>query len=375
VSQRNLAVIFDHPEGAKSIIPLQKSILGLMSVTKPLVLLTGPNGFVGAHILDTLLKSNYRVRGTVRSLSKADFFNKKYATQAAKGDLTFTVVPDIQAPHALDDASEDVDYICHVASPYFTTTNDPVRELVEPAVNGTRNVISSALKAKNLKRLTVLSSFASVVDLSKNPRAGYIYTEKDWDPLTLEDAAKDGVLGYHASKTLAEKAAWELWREAKAKGQIKWDLVTFCPPMIYGPPIHEVDPTRGVEGLNTSTKRLISSIQGDDPNFKPRVATPALPAWVDVRDVAEAHVRGLALAKGVSERFLLCGGVNYYEDGLAGLRAKGEPGLGEEGAHCDPSKHFSLDKSKAEQVLHLQFRSFQQTVEDSWEAVKKLGIV
>jgi nucleoside-diphosphate-sugar epimerase len=217
-----------------------------MSSTKPLVLLTGGNGFVGAHVLDHLLKSNYRVRATVRSSAKSQFFEEKYADR--KDDLSFIIVPNIEAPNALDEAVKDVEYICHVASPYFTATNDPLKELMEPAVGGTKNVISSALKANKLKRITVLSSFASVVDLTKNPRAGYVYTDKDWDPVTWEKGQEDGYWGYHASKTFAEKAAWEMHKEHHPN----WDLVTFCPPMIYGPPIHEVHAEKGIAGLNTS---------------------------------------------------------------------------------------------------------------------------
>lgn len=339
-----------------------------MSSTKPLVLLTGGNGFVGAHVLDHLLKANYRVRGTVRSSAKFQFIQKKYADR--KEDLSFVIVPDIEAPHALDEAVQDVEYICHVASPYFTATTDPLKELMEPAVNGTRNVLASASKAKKLKRITVLSSFASVVDLTKNPRAGYVYTDKDWDPVTWEEGQKDGYLGYHASKTFAEKAAWEVHEERPG-----WDLVTFCPPMIYGPPIHEVHVEKGIAGLNTSLMRLLTGITGKDPAFAPKVSTFGLPAWVDVRNVADAHVAALSLPVGSSERFLLCGGVDYFEDGLAGLRARGEQGLGEEGAKCDRSAHFSLDRTKAEEILKINFIPFQKTVEDVWEKAKELKLV
>ncbi|KAF2013338.1 NAD(P)-binding protein, partial [Aaosphaeria arxii CBS 175.79] len=272
------------------------------------VLLTGPNGFVGAHVLDQLLQHNYRVRGTVRSLSKATFLQTKYPQAYQNGDLTFIAVPDIQAPGALDSAAQGVDFICHVASPFFTSTVDPIKDLVEPAVNGTRSVIHSALKSTTLKKMTILSSFASVVDMSQGARPGYVYTAEDWDPVTSAQAAQDGYYGYFASKTFAERAAWDMWKEAKAKGEVSWDLVTFCPPMIYGPPYHEVHEDKGVEGLNTSLKGLIVGLRGEDPAFRPKVATPGLPAWVDVRDVAEAHVRALALENGVSERFLLCGG-------------------------------------------------------------------
>ncbi|KAJ9613773.1 hypothetical protein H2204_014660 [Knufia peltigerae] len=346
-----------------------------MATAKPLVLLTGPNGFVGAHVLDVLLKNNYRVRGTVRSLSKATFLEKKHPRACAEGDLTFVAVPDIQAPGALDEAAQGAEYICHVASPYFVFSSDPIKELVEPAVNGTRNVVSSALKSKTLKRMTILSSFASVVDLSKSPRPGYTYTADDWDPVTPEQAARDGYYGYHASKTFAERAAWDMWKEAKDKGEATWDLVTLCPPMIYGPPGHEIHEEKGVEGLNTSLMYLTLGVKGQLPEYKPKVATPGLPAWVDVRDVAEAHAKALVLDEGVSERFLLCGGVDYFEDGLAGLRARGEEGLGEEGAHCDRTKHFDLDRAKAEEMLKLQFVPFQETVEDTWEALKQIGLV
>ena len=341
--------------------------------TKPLVLLTGPNGFVGAHVLSALLTHNYRVRGALRSISKATYLSQQHPQATKDKDLTFVEVPDIQAPGALDQAVEGVDYICHVASPYFVVADDPIKQLVEPAVNGTRNVVSSALKSKTLKRMTIVSSFASVVDLSKNPRAGYTYTSDDWDPITPEEAAKDGSMGYHASKTFAERAAWEMWRSAKNSGEIQWDLVTFCPPMIYGPPIQEVDVSQGVPGLNTSLKGLVMGVQGQTPDFEPKVATPRLPAWVDVRDVAEAHVKSLSLAQGISERFLLCGGVDYLEDGISGLRKKGEEGLGEPGAKVDRSKHFGIDRSKAEEILGLKFTPFEKTVEDSWGRIKGLG--
>lgn len=340
-----------------------------MASSKPLVLLTGGNGFVGAHVLDHLLSANYRVRSTVRSFEKAQFIEKKYADR--KDDLSFIIVPDIQAIGALDEAVKDCVFICHVASPYFTSTHDPLKDLMEPAVNGTKNVVSSALKANKLKRLTILSSFASVVDLEKNPRAGYVYTDKDWDPVTWEKGQEDGYWGYHASKTFAEKAAWEMHRDNKPS----WDLVTFCPPMIYGPPIHEVRTDKGIAGLNTSLLRLLTGVTGKDPAFGGKVSTFSLPAWVDVRNVADAHIAALSLPEGTSDRFLLCGGVDNFEDGLAGLRARGETGLGEEGAKVDRSTHFSLDSTKAEEMLKIDFIPFQQTMEDVWARAKELGLM
>jgi nucleoside-diphosphate-sugar epimerase len=345
-------------------------VLKMSTNTKSLVLLTGATGFVGAHVFAALLPS-YRIKATIRSASKGDYLSHKYPSQ--KSDITFTIIPDLQAPGALDSAVQDVDYIIHLASPYFTATNDPIRELVEPAVNGTKNVITSALKAPRLKKMVVLSSFSSVVDLPKNPRPGYTYTEKDWDPVTPEQAAENGFIRYHASQTFAERAAWDYWSSAKEKGDVTWDLSTLCPPMIYGPPIHEVPVSKGIEGLNTSVQQLVFGLEGKDPAFAPKVSTPGLPQWIDVRDVAKACLSVLRLEKGVAERFLLCSSVKYYEDGLERLRAEGTKGLGEVGQKCDPNNHFAIDVFKAKTVLGLEFVPFEKTVEDIWEQMRNLG--
>lgn len=340
---------------------------------KPLVLLTGPNGFVGAHVLSGLLHAGYRVRGVVRSLAKASHLETSHAEHVKSGDLTFECVPDIQREGALDAVMADVDFCCHVASPYFTTSNNPLQDLIEPAVNGTRNVMASALKSTTLTRLTVMSSFASVVDLAKNPRPGYVYTSNDWDPLTVEEGANDGYLAYHVSKTEAEKVAWEMYR--KANPSARFDIATFCPPMIYGPPLHEVNKSGGIAGLNTSLKRLLSSVTGQDPTDPGRVPTFGLPAFVDVRNVADAHVAALSLKKGVSERFTLCGGMAYFEDGLTDLRAASEQGLGREGEKIDPTAWYTIDRTRAEDVLGLKFIKFDRTVADTWEWAKEAGLI
>ena len=340
---------------------------------KPLVLVTGPSGFVGAHVFSALLNAGYRVKGTIRSPSKSKYLEQKFST--FKGDFSFVTVPDLQAPHALDEAVQDVDFICHVASPYFTSSNDPVKELIEPAVNGTKNVLASAFKAPNLKRVIVLSSFAAVNNLKLVPRPGYVYTEKDWNPVTEAEAAANGMVGYSASKTFAEKAAWDLWKEAKETGTITWDLVTLNPPMIYGPPLHEVDVSKGIGALNTSTSRLLSGITGTDPAFAPKVSTPGLPHWVDVRDVAKAHVNALGLEKGASSRFILFSSAEYYEDGLTQLRADKVTGLGEEGAKIDTNAVFTLDASKAKKELGIDFIPFNKTVSDVIAWAKEQGFI
>jgi nucleoside-diphosphate-sugar epimerase len=345
----------------------------MASSSKPLVLLTGGSGFIGAHVLDLLLKSNYQVRCVARSARTAQFLESQYSSHAA--DVSSIVVPDIQAPNVLDDAMKDVDFILHLASPFFIVSDDPLKDLIEPAVNVTKNVVASALNSPNsrLKRLVITSSLAAILDPFKGPaQAGYTYTEKDWSPVTLEQGQKSGGLGYFASKRFAEQAAWEMWSSAKPD----WDLVAINPCTVYGPPIQEIDPAKGIDGLNTSVRDLLRGILGMDPKFKPKVTTPAVPAWVDVRNVALAHVNALSLPKGISERFLVCDGVDNFEDGLDELRRwGGDAWLGEPGEKLDRTKTYAVDSSRSRELLGLKAAPFGRMIEEVLERMKAVGML
>jgi nucleoside-diphosphate-sugar epimerase len=345
----------------------------MASSSKPLVLLTGGSGFIGAHVLDLLLKQNYRVRCVARSAKKAQFLENQYPSK--RSDISSVIVPDIQSPHALNEAMRDVDYVLHLASPFFTVSNDPLKELIEPAVNGTKNVVASALEdtTSNLKRVVITSSLAAILDPFKGTaQAGYIYTEKDWNPVTLEQGQKNGGLGYLASKKFAEKAAWDMWSKAKPA----WDLVVINPCMVYGPPLQDLDPSKGIEGLNTSTRQLLQGVLGQDPTFKPKVTSPGMPAWVDVRNVALAHVNALSLPKGVSERFLVCDGIDNYEDGLYELRRNdGDAWLGEKGEKVDRMQTYGVDSSKSREMLGLKSAPFAEVIKDILKRMKAVGML
>lgn len=96
---------------------------------------------------------------------------------------------------------------------------------------------------------------------------------------------------------------------------------------------------------------------------------------MDVRNVADAHVAALSLKKGVSERFTLCGGMAYSEDGLAGLCATGEQGLGSEGETIDTTAWYTIDRTRAEDVLGLKFIKFEDIVANTWKWAKEAGFI
>lgn len=193
--------------------------------TMPVVLVTGASGFLASYVIDAFLATpGWTVRGTVRSLSKAQFLLDRYPTGFELTEVSCTreslrqnwcsrsaqVTDVIDDKEGLAAAMKGVDAIAHTASPYALTVTDPMRDFINPAVEGTLSVLRAAKEA-GIKRVVVTSSFAAVTDFNKGGAwREYNYTDSDWNPTTLEEACEDGRAGafvYSASKKLAEKAA------------------------------------------------------------------------------------------------------------------------------------------------------------------------
>ncbi|KAK6078032.1 nad dependent epimerase [Seiridium cupressi] len=114
----------------------------------------------------------------------------------------------------------------------FSTRRTTSRTSWSPAIHGSVAILEALQKwGTSIKRIVATSSHASCVDISKGKRPGYVYDEKDWNPVTYEEASKaDGVSAYCASKALAERAMWG-WVETNKPN---FDLVTFTPPWVFG---------------------------------------------------------------------------------------------------------------------------------------------
>lgn len=156
-----------------------------------LILVTGGNGFIAAHCIATLLRARYRVRATVRSREKADA-TREALLLAEVENLTlleFAVVPDPTNLRAFSSALEGCHAVLHLASAfnYDALPGEFEEKLMIPAVRGTQTVCEAAKLNPNVRRVVIMSSFASVYDASLGPQPGVSYTEKDWCPLTYED--------------------------------------------------------------------------------------------------------------------------------------------------------------------------------------------
>jgi len=335
------------------------------------VLITGASGFIAAHVIEAFLNAGFKVRGTVRSEATAKKVRDEHKSHPAES-LEFAIVPDISAPGAFNEAVVGVDGVIHTASPFTFNVTDIDKELIQPAVNGTLEVLK-AVKAHNpaVKRIVITSSFAAVLDPTKGGRPGYTYTEKEWNPDTAEIviAANDPVRGYLTSKTLAEQAAWDFIKTEKPG----FTIATLTPPMVYGPLASEFS---SMEKLNTSSSDIYRLFNGTTKE----VPDTEFPAFTDVRDLAQAHLLAYNKEEAANQRYIISNSKYVYQEILDVIREKfpelrattleGEPG--------NIPDLMILDTSKSVKQLGLKYRTLEETIVDTVNSLlalkKKLGV-
>ncbi|EPX73735.1 flavonol reductase/cinnamoyl-CoA reductase family protein [Schizosaccharomyces octosporus yFS286] len=334
--------------------------------SQQLVLVTGVSGFIGAHVAVCLVNEGYRVRGTVRSMEKA---NKLiHLNPELEGKIEFVIVTDIVDLPALKGAVKGCDYICHVASPVLVDVHDNKTELLDPAVNGTLRVLEAATSEPKVKRVVITSSFVALRNFSTDPNVGYNYTEKDWNPITYEEAltTKNGTFAYGASKKFAEKAARDYVKEKHPQ----YDICTINPPFVLGPSIH---PMNSMQSLSTPNKIFWNLINGSQ-------IQPSLQHWkVDVRDLANAHVFALTNEELSNGRLLVAQGPFFSNHVCKMLREHFPEKTNTISKPSDVPFNenlYKLDNSLSKS-LGLKYRSEEETYLDTalnlWERAKQFS--
>ena len=340
------------------------------------ILVSSGSGFIGAWTCLQALKQGYSVRTTVRSDEKGEYLKKLF--QKYDGKFEYTIVEDLEIPGVFDKAVQGVQGVAHTGSPFhFNVENDPIGKLINPAVKGTENILNSILShGKDVKRVVITSSFASVV----HPVDGVVTftVDKDWNthaPAEVEKKGNevDGMTAYRASKTLAERAAWAFVEKNKPS----WDLATVCPPLVLGPHIHQCE---SPEKLNTSSKMAYDLFAGkkDEASLKNPAGN-----CVDVRDVADVHIKALTTAAAGGQRLPASYGPYTWQDFADAIQdsksisseAKSKAVKGEKGAGKSVKQNI-FDGSKSEKTLGIKYKDVQQQADDmalAFEEYEKRG--
>ena len=259
---------------------------------------------------------------------------------------------DLLTPGSFDSVFEGTQYVFHTASPFFIDAEDPQAQLVNPAVDGTRNVLLSAAKAlpSGLRRVILTSSCAAIKgnNNAAPPKNGALYSEVDWNETSTVEAGE----AYWVSKVKAEKLAWEL---AKEHGI---DLVTILPEFIMGPII-----SARTDG--TSVGYLKTWAEG--------TAQSGAPVFADVRDVAKAHVLAAENPE-ASGRYIVANPLSTPpQDITAWLRDSFPEFEFEEPGAKEESKGV-VDSSKVQKELGLALTPVRSTVVDMVATLIALGL-
>ncbi|KAJ3480074.1 hypothetical protein NLI96_g8615 [Meripilus lineatus] len=331
-----------------------------------LVLVTGATGFIGAHVVDELLRRGIKVRATTRSLAKAQQMLRDRPEHAS--NLQLHVIKDLATPGVFDEEIQGVDGVIHIASPLIQGETDNERKVLIPAIEGTKSVFEAAKKHPSVKRIVLTSSIVATLDPDRLSDGSVTFTSKDWSPITYEEAkeATDFFITYRGAKKFAELAAWDFMQ----KEAPHFDLVTICPSVCFGPVVHPVSKT---SELNFTTSILwdVVAARGTDPlpDFELR-------AYVDVRDVALAHVEALLRSEAGGQRFIISSPEKFSGQLLADILrkefswAREEIPKGDEGAPVPEEAGF--EGQTGARVLGIRYRSLQTSVLETAPQLREL---
>ena len=252
-------------------------------MTRDLVLVTGGSGFLAGHCILSLLAAGYDVRTTLRASGReAPLREALRAAGMDAGGRLQVVIADLMQDEGWAEAAAGCTSDLHVASPVAAAEPKDEDELIRPAREGTLRVLRAAHRA-GVRRVVLTSSFAAIGygRAVKRP-----YDERDWS-----NAAASGLAAYPKSKTLAERAAWDF---VDGEGQ-GLELAVVNPVGIFGPLL----------GPDLSPSILLVKTMLDGRLW----AVPRLMfGVVDVRDVADLHLRAMTDAAAAGERFLATAG-------------------------------------------------------------------
>ncbi|KAG0476625.1 hypothetical protein HPP92_013466 [Vanilla planifolia] len=313
------------------------------------VCVTGASGYIASWIVKLLLQRGYTVKASVRDPDDPKKTKHLQRLQGASERLQLFKA-DLLQEGSFDVAFHGCDGVFHTASPFYLVVKDPQVELIDPAVKGTLNVLNSCSKSSSVKRVVVTSSMAAVA-YNERPRTPDVVVDETW--FSNPDVCRANKAWYWLSKTLAEEAAWNFAKDHAL------DLVSINPAMVIGPLLQ---PT-----LNTSADVILNLINGSStfPN--------ATFGWVNVKDVAEAHIKAYELPS-ASGRYCLVESVLHYSE-IVKIIKDLYPAVAVPGKPADDNPNVPLYQVSREKYksLGLDYIPFEVSIKETIESLKEKG--
>lgn len=242
------------------------------------VLVTGATGFIGLHCIHQLLNQGYAVNGSLRSPKRKDEIIEALKNKNTPIENLNLFVFNLTEDNGWDEGMQGCDYLLHIASPLSVKAYDD-DFFVKPAVAGVKRAFKFA-KKHNIKKVVLTSSVAAIIETDEEKE---YFDENDWSDIDCRE-----ISSYAKSKTMAERAAWDFIKEH----QNPFELAVINPALVTGPSL--------TGDLGESNKAIEMVVTGKMP-----VAIPMNFGFVDVRDVATAHILAMQNESSNGERFAL----------------------------------------------------------------------
>ena len=332
------------------------------------VLVTGGTGFIGLHCLQQLLDKGYKVRTTIRSESRKQEVMEAMKKHSSNCENLEFFIADLLSDDGWSEAVTGSKYVLHVASPFFLGEPENEDVFIKPAVEGTLRVLKACADS-DVQKVVLTSSFAAVG--YGHSREKEVYTEEDWSSVDGE------ISPYAKSKTLAEKAAWEFVENLEESK--KFELTVINPVAVTGPML--------TSDIGSSNDFLLKLISGSMP------ACPKIHmGYIDVRDVAKAHIFSMTEEKTDGERIIVSENEMFF--------AEVGKTLNEAGFKKSPTKEMpnflvkimslfvgelktllsalnrkgDIDKTKAKSFFNWDYISTEQSVTETAQQLQDMGL-
>lgn len=328
------------------------------------VFVSGATGFIAQHIVKQLLEDNYKVIGSVRSSEKGEHLKSLLANAGLKAEnFSYEIVKDIAAKGAFDEALKahpEVTVFLHTASPFHFNVQDVEKELLKPAEEGTTNALNAIKEyGKNVERVVVTSSYAAITGFADLATPGKTVDESSWNPITKEQSLRDPFNGYIGSKKLAEQIVWKYVETNKPK----WGVSVVNPTYVLGPQTFEV---KDKSALNTSNEVINGILKAGKDHSQPQQVTGY---FIDVRDVAKAHIVAFQKEDAIGQRLLLAAGpvttekiLNIIKKDFSQIEL---PTLNESEKPDWDKIESIINNDKTKKILGFKFIDLEKSVDDT----------